>query len=182
MNEKQFWDILNAARRRRGDNPDFHCKKWFNALKKELAKLPPDEILLFRKYFDERAWTADTVDLMGANILINAGSDSDYHYFRVWLVGMGKEVYEKALADADSLADVLDGQGPVGAALDGAARDAWEEKTGRTRFDEFGDELQKLNIQRLQEDQGEDWDVEDDDELHRRLPRLSQLYHDEDEE
>jgi hypothetical protein len=183
MTEQQFWDILQAAFRRRGKkNPDFHCKKWFNALKVELGRLTPEEILLFRKYFDERVWTADTVDLLGAHLLINGGSDDSFHHFRCWLVGRGKEVYQNALADADSLADVLDGQWPVEATFDAAAREVWEEKTDRTGCDEFGDALQQLNIQRLQEDPGEDWDVEDDDELHRRLPRLSQLYRDEGEE
>jgi hypothetical protein len=176
MTEQQFWEILTAAFRRRGKkHANFHCKKWFKALKEELSRLPPDEILLFRRYFDERVWSADTVNLLGAHLLINGGSDDSFHYFRCWLVGMGKDVYLNALADADSLADVLDGEGPVEAGLDGAAGQAWKEKTGRTE-DEFYDQLNKLNIQRLQEDQGEDWDVEDDDELHRRLPRLSRRY------
>jgi Protein of unknown function (DUF4240) len=177
MTEAQFWAILKAAFRRRGkEHPGFHCKEWFNALKGELARLPPEEILLFEKYFDEKVWTADTVDLLGVHLLINGGSDDSFHHFRCWLVGMGKKVYQNALRDADSLANVLDGQWPIEATLDGAARDVWEQKTGRTKFDEFGDALQALNVRRLREDQGKDWDVEDEDELHRRLPRLSELY------
>lgn len=183
MTEQQFWDILQSAFQRRGENnPDFHCKAWYSALEEELEKLSPREILFFRKLYDERVWTADTVGILGANQLINGGSDSDYHYFRCWLVGRGKEVYERALANADSLADVLEGQWPIGIALDGAAREVWEEKTGRTKFDEFGDELRRLNIQRLQEDTEDDWDVEDDEELREHLPRLSRLYREDDEE
>jgi hypothetical protein len=182
MIEQEFWHILKTAFRRRGKkHADFHCKKWFKALKEELARLPPEEILLFRKYFDERVSSADTLNLLGAHLLINGGSDDSFHYFRCWLVGMGKDVYRNALIDADSLADVLDGQGPVEATLDGTAREAWEKKTGRTG-DEFEDQLNKLNIQYRYADQGEDWDVEDDDELHRRLPRLSRLYGEVDDE
>jgi hypothetical protein len=52
MTEQQFWAILETARRQSEPRSDFHSTDWFNALKEELARLPPDEILLFRKYFD----------------------------------------------------------------------------------------------------------------------------------
>ncbi len=56
---------------------------------------------------------------------------------------MGQDVYEKALTNPDSLADVLHGQWPCHAYLDAAAPRAWEEKTGQTDT-AFYDELDKL--------------------------------------
>jgi hypothetical protein len=35
------------------------------------------------------------------------GSDS-FHYFQIWLVGLGRDAYDAAIADPDSLATVPD--------------------------------------------------------------------------
>jgi hypothetical protein len=91
---------------------------------------------------------------------------------------MGREVYEKALADPDSLADVLEGEWPLEGSHDAAVARAWEEKTGRTDT-EFYAELEKVCGPYREVDEGEDWDIEDEEECSRRLPRLSRIYYDE---
>jgi hypothetical protein len=179
MNPGQFWSILQVAYREAGDGT---THDWFVALKKELARLPPPEILRFRRRFDELVRAADKTDLWGAAYLINGGcSDDGFHYFRCWLVGMGQAVYEKALDDPDSLADVLQGEGPCEASLDTAPARAWEEKTGRTA-EEFYRELDRLSGHFPAADEGEDWDFDDNDEVRRRFPRLARLYLSESEE
>jgi len=35
-------------------------------------------------------------------------SDDGFEYFRAWLIGQGKDVYEKALSDPESLVDVVE--------------------------------------------------------------------------
>src|SRR5262245_16992316 len=110
MNSGQFWDILQAAYRaaENGTTDD-----WFEALKTELAKLPTPQILRFRHRFDDLIGAAYKTDLWGAASLINGGCSNDgFHYFRCWLIGMGQAVYENALDNPDSLADVLEGEGP----------------------------------------------------------------------
>ncbi len=141
MNSEQFWHILQTAYVPEDQGT---LQDWFDSLRKELLQLPPEEIVEFGRHYDALVGAAYKTDLWGAAYVINGGcSDDGFHEFRSWLVGMGRDVYEKALADPDSLADVLHGQWPCHAALDAAAPRAWEEKTGRTPVD-YGEELDKL--------------------------------------
>src|SRR5947209_6471566 len=98
MDEDRFWSILEAACPP-GHPPQIKC---FDALKARLTELAPEEILEFRQQFDDRVGAAYKTDLWGAAYLINGGcSDDGFHHFRCWLVGMGRQVYEKALAKPD---------------------------------------------------------------------------------
>lgn len=172
MDTGSFWRILDTARETAGEDLD----GWFDALKNELLHLPPEEILQFRLLFDVKTGAAYKIDLWGAAYLINGGcSDDGFHYFRCWLVGQGRDVYEKALANPDSLADVLHGEWPLEAALDAAPGRAWQEKTGRPEADYFT-ELDRLTPEYQHPDEGEDWDFEDDKEMRRHFPRLCELY------
>lgn len=57
----------------------------------------------FRRYLIE----AYTWDLWGAAYVVHGGcSDDGFEYFRRWLVSRGRDVYEAALADPDSLAQL----------------------------------------------------------------------------
>ena len=66
MNSGQFWNILQAAYAA-ADNGTVH--DWFVTLKGELAKLPPSEILQFRRRFEDLVDAADKTDLWGAAYL-----------------------------------------------------------------------------------------------------------------
>ena len=177
MDRKRFWDLIRAAKRDAGSEDEAK----FDALKGQLLQLPPEEILSFDKHFGDLVSAAYGIDLWGAASLINGGaSDDGFHYFLCWLVGMGQKVYEKAIADPDSLADVVKGDGPFESDLEGAAARAWTEKTGRSE-DEFYAEQERLGVTPYNEDEGEDWDFDDEDEMRRRLPRLSRLYLDAEE-
>src|ERR1700731_1618466 len=65
----------------------------------------------FRRYLN----MAYTWDLWGAASVIHGGcSDDGFEYFRRWLVLRGRDVYEDALADPDSLAQLNSQSGPDG--------------------------------------------------------------------
>jgi hypothetical protein len=182
MNDKRFWDIIQTAAGRVSANPDWFGKEMLQTLREELVKLPPDEILQFRRVFDQKVDEAYRNDLWGAAYLINGGcSDDGFHYFRCWLIGRGKKVYSRALKDPDTLADILDGDWPMEATLDGAAARAWEEKTGRSDM-EFYEELEKRGRLPVESEEGEDWDFDDNDEMRRRFPRLCKCYLSESED
>lgn len=84
------------------DIPDFEV--WSKALETTLTQLEPMEIVEWNHIFDQLAKYAKTGDLMAACWLINGGAGDDgFYYFRCWLMGMGKNVYEAALINADSL-------------------------------------------------------------------------------
>jgi hypothetical protein len=107
--------------------------------------------------------------LWGAAYLIGGGcSDDGFEYFRGWLVAQGREVFERAVADPDSLADVVDEDTDAEAEdMLGAAWRAYEELTGGGVPD----------VERVpQPELGESWDFDDDVEMRARYPRLAAVY------
>src|SRR5438874_13773229 len=122
MNQEQFWDIIARA-----CGSDLHnVEEWDESLEVELEQLEPDEIIQWNHIFDRLAARAYTVDLWGAAYLINGGaSDDGFYYFRCWLIGMGRDVYEVAVAHPDSLADVVDPGIDAEAEIYAAAHQAW---------------------------------------------------------
>lgn len=104
MDDKRFWDIIAVACPHGADEA-----VWHEGLHRELTRLAPEDIVRFDIWLDEKADAAYSRELWSVASLINGGaSDDGFYYFRLWLVGMGKRVYEAALADPDTLAEVVD--------------------------------------------------------------------------
>jgi hypothetical protein len=169
MDAKQFWDIIEAS-----CSDPRSVDDWNDVLFQELARLRPEAILQFDRIFDELACAAYTVDLWGAAYLINGGaSDDGFYYFRCWLIGMGKQAYENALADPDTLADVvvpdLDGEAEIYA----EAQKAWERVTGEPNTEYPLVLPARCDGGTLR---GKNWDFDDDAEMRKRFPRLSAIY------
>src|SRR5262245_35675359 len=169
MNRKTFWDLIAEANTKKG----IAARK--RLLTRSLSKLPPEEMVSFWATYCNLVIEAYSYNLWGAAYHINGGcSDDGFHDFCEWLVEQGRDVYESAVRDPDTLADVPVGSDSArGEGLERAAIDAWTKKTGRTE-DDFYDEAQRLP-RSAWPDPGEDWDYEDDDEMFRRLPRLAAL-------
>jgi len=101
MEVSDFWKIIAAARSAGGDDPDGRVE----ALREQLAGLPPRELQSFQNHYDTLISRAYRWDLWGAAYIINGGcSDDGFRYFRDWLISEGEETYEAALADPESLA------------------------------------------------------------------------------
>jgi hypothetical protein len=83
---------------------------------------------------------------------------------------MGRDVYEAAVANPDSLADVVDPAVDAEAEIYAAAHRAWMAVTGRSDTDPYPSRNEPAELR------DEDWDFEDDAEVRRRLPRLAALY------
>lgn len=167
MDQNQFWDIITKACR-----ADLHnVEKWDEELEAALSRLEPTEIIEWNHLFDRFAARACTVDLWGAAYTINGGaSDDGFYYFRCWLIGMGRDVYETAIANPDSLADVVDPQIDTEAEIYAAAHQAWMAVTGMPDTASYPARKEHAELQ------GEDWAFDDDAEVHRRLPRLAAIY------
>ncbi|HEY7156543.1 MAG TPA: DUF4240 domain-containing protein [Gemmataceae bacterium] len=117
MDEQQFWDIIGFACQGKWielapegeDDNAWDEFRWYRPLLTELKKLAPEDIVCFQHWFDQKMNAIYTWDHWGAMYLLT-GSESDnrFAFFRSWLVCMGKKVYEAALVNPDSLADVVD--------------------------------------------------------------------------
>jgi hypothetical protein len=167
MDEEQFWKIIAKACR----SDPRKAEEWDERLQAELKKLAADEIVEWNHLFDRLAARAYTVDLWGAAYLINGGaSDDGFYYFRCWLIGMGWEIYEAAVANPDSLADAVVRGIDAEAEIYAAAHQAWMAVTGRPDTDPYPARNEGAELR------GQNWDFDDDAEVRRRLPRLAAMY------
>ena len=103
MDDDRFWAFIGAARDAAGDDVEDRV----SGLEQVLLNHHPDEVAEFRDKYDEMLARAYRWNLWGAAFVIGGGcSDDGFRYFRDWLVSEGEAVFEAALADPDSLADV----------------------------------------------------------------------------
>lgn len=110
MAADEFWQIVNRAAQSNRD-PEAHLE----ALRTALRELTLEEIISFEVAFRRYLNEAYTWELWGAAYVIHGGcSDDGFEYFRRWLVSRGRDVFEGALADPDSLAQFDGRLGPDG--------------------------------------------------------------------
>lgn len=167
MNEQQFWNVIHSADLAGLRDPE----DWAERLESTLTKLPPDEIVEWNHIFDQLAKDAYTIDLIAACCLINGGAGADgFYYFRCWLIGMGREVYEAALANPDSLANVVVAHQDAEAEIYAAAHSAWMTVTGKKDTDPYPARDERAELK------GESWDLDDKVEVQKRMPRLVEIF------
>ncbi len=170
--DKRWWDIISV-----GCPRDVAPNNWSGTLSDVLKGLPPDEIVRFDHWMDQQTDRAYHRDLWQAAVLINGGaSDDGFYYFRLWLLGMGKAVFEAAIEDPDSLADVVDPDDmDCEAGLYGAAASAWFAVTGNDPIAE-SDAYTSVYLTAGKREyvplRGEAWLSTSPEEYRRRLPRL----------
>ncbi|MEU1077720.1 MULTISPECIES: DUF4240 domain-containing protein [unclassified Streptomyces] len=166
MDETEFWELIDSTRADAEGDPEDHAE----LLVERLLQLDPESVLDFARHFEARYNRAYVWDLWGAAaVLLGGASDDAFDYFRCWLIGQGREVFEGALHDPDRLAELLedfdeeiDGDGED---LGYAADEAYEQLTGVT--------APALGISpQPAEPLGTALDLEDEDALAERFPRL----------
>jgi hypothetical protein len=110
MHLDRFWDLIEQARRKieASKGPDgYPLLSDTDALAEVLAALSPEEVVQFDHRFEERIIAAYHWDLWAALAIIEGGAGDDaFEHFRAELVLLGREAFEAALQDADSLADL----------------------------------------------------------------------------
>ncbi|CAG6398662.1 DUF4240 domain-containing protein [Actinacidiphila cocklensis] len=179
-----FWNVVGVAR---AESSSPHGKAFAEALVDQLAGLSQEEILGYQERFDEVHGAVYRWDVWAAAYLIGGGcSDDSFMDFRAGLVALGRDWYELVAARPDDLADhpaVIEaaarGDDYVIFAEDVnyAANYAFERLTGDAdafhaawKRHRAGQDLDAA----LESDMGEDFDFDDADEMHRRLPHLAE--------
>ena len=104
MDEDAFWQIIETA------NSEAAAARIEPAesLCQSLMKLTSTEILAFNRVFARLVDDACRWDLWAAGYIITKGFDRDgFLDFRVGLVALGREVYSAALADPNTLGQLV---------------------------------------------------------------------------
>lgn len=133
INESIFWELMDSTRQASGGDGDNQA----DLLVEILSQRSAEDIIEYDLIFHQKRARAYLGNLWDAAYLIGCGcGDDGFTDFRAWLIGQGKEVYEKALIDPDSLADVVEPElRETNMAqvemLNYVADYAYEDKTGR---------------------------------------------------
>ena len=136
MDETEFWELVDTTREAAEGDPEDQAE----LLVERLVQLDPEQVLDFARHFEARYNRAYRWDLWGAAwVLLDGASDDAFDFFRCWLIGQGREVFEGALHEPDALAELLD---DFDEELDGdaeelgyAADEAYERLTGTVAAD-----------------------------------------------
>ena len=156
-----LWDVIDQARAE-GKS----CAEGAQALERILSELPSTEIEAFARDQENLMRTSYRWDLWGAAFVINGGcSDDGFDDFRGWLMLQGRGVWEAALRDPESLADLsFEGDADCEVALYAASK-AYEAVAGRS--------LPLIGDLRPSSPAGTAWQVTD---LQALYPRLSERF------
>jgi hypothetical protein len=142
----------------------------------DLATRDPAEIVAWGRHLDRVMVASGKEDLWAAAYLINGGcSDDGFDYFRGWLIAHGREVLARAVREPDTLADLptVQAAADTGAVFEAEevlsiAQEAYAQATG--------DELPTSEAPPTRPEAADLWDFDNEDEMRRRLPRLSALF------
>lgn len=176
MTLDEFWEHIQKSKRK---DPEAHAEK----LTARLSKLKPDEIIDFGHWWDAMKREAYHWNLWGAAYLINGGcSDDGFIDFRSWLVLRGRDVFQAAVTDPDTLAALRVEPDEAECECYPAMR-AWFTAT-KTEENDAGYDAYNAAEQARHPGRepvpelGDGWDFDDDAEMRKRYPRLSALYTD----
>lgn len=160
MTEDEFWAFISRSREKSTE-----CEQQASELAWLLSAQPAAEIQSFDDIFAAKRQEAYRWDLWGAAYIINGGcSDDGFEYFRCWLIGQGREVFDRAVAEPDSLADILTGD------EDDVECEDLLYAADRAHEDLIGDPLPPREFSGSPEPAGRQWE---EDELDSLFPRLS---------
>jgi hypothetical protein len=177
VDPSEFWDLVETARDGVDDPADGDLVA--EALADLLEERPEADVLAFDAALSHLLAESYTTPLWAAAYLVNGGaSDDGFDYFRGWLVTQGRDAFDAAVAEPDSLADVpavraamAEGEELESEAMLAVAWDVYEALTG--------DELPAVDRAALPQLEAM-WDFDDEVEMRVRLPRLAALAYDED--
>lgn len=168
LDENRYWAIIQKAQDETEDLDEME-----EYLTEEVEKLTPKEMVGFylrTQYLMHKSYTSA---LWCAGYIINGGcSDDGFEYFRLWLISAGKDIFYNAVADPDSLVDIVeqDNDGYEFEALTYVPINALENKTGQDLYDYIDDENFKYSAGALEMEFT--WEEEDAASQKKLCPKL----------
>ncbi|MGW4383959.1 DUF4240 domain-containing protein [Kitasatospora sp. NPDC004531] len=189
MDNDEFWQLIDSARA--ATTPEVPFER---ALVDVLAARPESDIVRYEVCFERLHGALYRWDVWAAAYLIGGGcSDDAFMDFRAGVIAEGRTWYEKVLAGPDVIAEHPAAAGENRFDAEGvffnedvnyAAALAFERRTGDR--DAFHRAYRQHRAEQgvagpvgpvvRPDGMGEEFDFDDDAEMHRRLPALAALY------
>jgi hypothetical protein len=135
MKENDFWEIIDkSCRLSRGSEQNQIV--FIGSLLNEMG---PNDIIDFEEILCHKIIESDDYKIVAAAKIINGYvSDDSYLYFRCWLIGKGKAVFDNAIKYPDSLAQHIEKEEiPDFEELLYVSTDAYSKKIGEEENDTF---------------------------------------------
>lgn len=178
MDEDRYWKLVADSLEAAGDDQNAQIE----ALTDMLEKLEPSDIVGFRLRTDKLLHDTYNSKMWCAGYIMNGGcSDDGFEYFRPWVISRGREIYENAKADPDSLIAVADTEVPEGLFYFEpfwyVALEAFKNKTGKDLYD-FIDYDNFPYGEGKYEQFDFDWEEENPDSMKALCPRLAEKFED----
>lgn len=150
INKESFWDLIHEAKNACGQDMD----AMLAYLKDRLVSMGPTQAQNFHDIIHIYEDLADKFGLWdAAGIMKEYGcSDDGFIDFRAWLIAQGREVYFAALADPDSLADVVPYGDCCFEQLSYVGDYAYEQLTGKSAYDQTDWSAYEALLMKLEQD------------------------------
>jgi len=130
MEVKEFWKLIDETRLASGGDH----RKQAELLIAALAKLTEAEIIDYQEILDNLQDEAYIAELWEVAYILDMGcGDDDFMDFRAWLIGQGKDIFDKALDSPESLVEFVEpGQETKSESLLYVAFEAYELNTNKS--------------------------------------------------
>ncbi|MEV4545525.1 DUF4240 domain-containing protein [Micromonospora echinaurantiaca] len=183
MDVAEFWDLIE-----RSAGASAHPYDRTDWLEAELRERPLDDVLDFHARLEEQDSRAMTWMMWAAAAQIRNGcSDDGFEDFRMWLIGLGRETFERVVHEPDRLAELAMVQRLAGRDSRDWSVEEWPawEMLAFVAVEEYENRLgeganlyeavkARINGQDALTD--ERWNHHDPVEVTRRMPRLAELF------
>jgi hypothetical protein len=179
---EEFWTLVERSGVITPDKDD--RAEWLTT---QLAEGPLDEIIAFETCLTAARKRVDTWLMWDAanHVMADHCSTDSFFYFQPWLIGLGRDAFDRVAADPDALAELpevrelagrplsdwADDEWPEWESLNYVALHAYERATGEDGLD---DALEARGLDRVC-DPAPDGDRPADDQPAARFPRLTAL-------
>ncbi len=176
MDEDTYWELIDASLAATNGEQETQEDYLITALE----KLPPPEIVGFRLRTDKLLYDTYNSEMWCAGYIMNGGcSDDAFEYFRLWVIAQGREVYENAKANPDSLVTGIDDTAEFYdfESLWYVALKAFENKTGKQLYD-------YIDYDNFKTSEGKypqfdfNWQEDDPDSMKKICPNLFERFED----
>ena len=159
MEDKQFWELIDTCREGNESAND-------ELLRAKLEKMSMDEVKAFYATFAKHHLALNTWRVWGAgHVIMGMVSGDSFHYFKSWLIGMGKDAVDTAMASPDDLGRfVSDPELVDNEMLEFAPIDVLDER-------EIDEDDYRVDLD--EEPSGESWELETVGDL---FPKLSKQF------